>query len=768
MATAGQYSSGYTAVPPAAGEQVSSTADVADENRYAPQQDTTGWGYQHDHGAGAPAQAAQAAQTTGYGVEGQWQYQGAYGGYGSIYPTGHLDQGGHAQYAQAAVAPNQTAQWDHQYYQSQVDGVAVPQAVYYGQEGWAFYGNGAQYWNHNGVAQPVHAESLGSNVNQYQYMEQQHIRPTNQAYIQAGNYEPPTNGLNSDSTLSTNKPSLHPDGWQHRTALIDPIISESHPRQSLTAWQWRLMFIASNILSLVNGYDVSNVANIQAPIYEAFEDIRLLPWLALSYSVCNVVVTPLTRKLFKFYDIKVLTISGLILLVAGNALAGAAPSLLLLIIGRSIMAFGASLVYQGILSFSMIFSYPGEIALVHASFGASFAFGILTGPVIGAGFAQNEHTTWRWSFYICLPVLVIALLLSVYALPSYSASTEKSVSKHFKEIDWIGHVLHSGTFISFSLATVFSGSAWPWGSIPQLAVWVIVVTVAVAYIVQQTFSIGIKPQHRILPVHLLKKRIVLLTFLCTLGAAITYGVTLYYTPLFYVFTRGIEPLEAGLRLLCFTALFIAAIFLSHALLPLARFYMPFFVFGGALLVAGGIAHHSVNSQTSLAAIMAFSALLGAGVGALWNLAIPVCSAVLETQEERLDQTTLHSIAQLGGTALSLSISASVYRNIGLKLVKDAVGFAGFQDDEILALLSGAKSTMLDAFSPEVRELVIEALVETISRLYFVVIGGASLCFIAAILLKIEPLQFKRWIRTKDPEKGEKGSQKEQKAVYVLR
>lgn len=95
------------------------------------------------------------------------------------------------------------------------------------------------------------------------------------------------------------------------------------------------------------GYDVSNIANIQGPIYEAFSDIHLLPWLALSYSICNVVTTPLARKLYKFYDIKVLTLSGLILLIAGGALAGAASSLLLLIVGRAIMAFGASVVYQG-------------------------------------------------------------------------------------------------------------------------------------------------------------------------------------------------------------------------------------------------------------------------------------------------------------------------------------------------------------------------------------------------------------------------------------
>lgn len=381
----------------------------------------------------------------------------------------------------------------------------------------------------------------------------------------------------------------------------------------------------------------------------------------------------------------------------------------------------------------------------------------------GAAFAQNEHATWRWSFYVCLPIVSIALLVCLFALPRYSASTEKSVSTHFKEIDWVGHFLHAGTFIALGLATVFSGAAWPWGSIRQLAIWVVFVVTAVAYIVQQTFSIATTPERRIIPVYLLKKRIVLCTFLCTSGAAMTYGVALFYTPLFFEFTRGVGPVEAGLRLLSLTAAFIVAIFSAHGLLPVVKFYMPFFLSGGVLLLVGGISLMTVTTHTPLAAVMGFDALIGAGVGLMWNLSIPVCSAILEDQEERLDQATLHSIAQLGGTAISLSISAAIYQNIGLQLIKKAAQFTGFKHTEILALLSGAKSDVLDRFSPEVKTLVIEAIVKTISRLYFVVIAGAALAFVASVFLKIEPLTFNKWYRRKDPEGLLRGDE-----VYEMR
>ncbi|KAI0394065.1 MFS general substrate transporter [Xylariaceae sp. FL0594] len=608
--------------------------------------------------------------------------------------------------------------------------LTVPQAVRYGPEDWAQHENVARRYENFITDQITPAVHTSQHLGQGHF----HIEQVND-----GSNVPPAGIYPAAIT------HLHPDGWQHRTALVDPVIPKYHPRQDLAPWKWKLVLVAINILWLVTGYDISNIANIQAPIYTAFHDLEILPWVVLSYSICSVTVTPLARKLFKFYDIKLLTTGGLVLAIIGTSIAASAPNLVQLITGRAVMAFGAAVVYQGILTVSVIYLYPSEISLVYATYGASFAFGVLTGPVIGAALAQDEKATWRWSFYLCLPTLTAALLLCVLVLPRYSAPAGKTVSRHLREIDWLGHSLHVSTCISFGLATVFSGPAWPWGSVRQQVIWAIFGASAFAYVVQQALSIATKPKRRIIPIYLLKKRVVLLTCLCTAGAAVTYGVALYYTPLLFAFAREIGPLEAALRLLSLTASFIIAIFVTHAVLPWARFYMPFYLGGNVLLLTATILLRTSAPYTSLPALMGFNALIGAGVGVQWNLSVPVSSAVLADTEEQLDQTTLHSLAQLGGTAIALSISAAVYGNVGLGLVKKAVRFRGYTDMEILALLSGAESAMLDAFSPEARTLVIGAVAETIGRIYYVAIGGAALALLASVFLRFEPLHLPRLI-----------------------
>ncbi|CAJ2502509.1 Uu.00g099030.m01.CDS01 [Anthostomella pinea] len=535
-------------------------------------------------------------------------------------------------------------------------------------------------------------------------------------------------------------PSGTPAAEPDRQEPIYPITIGRHPREDISPWKWRMLLVANNLLTMVNGYDVSNVANIQAPVYHAFGGIELLPWVGLSYSVCNIAMIPLARKLFHFYDFKVLIVISMFFTMAGTALAGAAPNLNCLIAGRALMAVGASVIYQGILSFNVIFSYPHELAMAQASLEAFFAVGLILGPAIGGAFADSEHATWRWAFYFALPLCAIGLVLLIISFPKYRVPTTKSVTQ-FREIDWIGNFLHMGTFLLFGSASLFSGGNWPWNSGSAIAIWIVFSVVAIAYVVQQTFSIGTAPERRIFPCYLMGNRTVLLTFICTGCAAMVYGVTLYYTPIFYAFTHNRGPLEAAVRLLPFISVFIVMIFVAGGLLPVVRVYMPFYVAGAVFILVGGGLFHTIKPSTSESAVMGFSALIGGGVGIIWQLAIPLCSVVLQEPEERLDQAALHNMAQLGGTAIALSIAGAVYQNVGLQLLKDAVGFMGFSDHEIRELLAGVYSPILAGGNPAVLALVVDAVTETIVRCFYLLIAAGAVCFVAACCLRIEALRF---------------------------
>ncbi|KAI1341350.1 hypothetical protein F5Y15DRAFT_354002 [Xylariaceae sp. FL0016] len=127
-----------------------------------------------------------------------------------------------------------------------------------------------------------------------------------------------------------------------------PITIQPHPRDNIARWKWKTLLGVGNLLMLINGYDISNVASLQALLYDAFGHVELLPWIGLTYFLCDLAMTPLARKLFQFYEVKFLTILSLLVMISGTALAAAAPNLDCFIAGRALMGFGTALSYQGL------------------------------------------------------------------------------------------------------------------------------------------------------------------------------------------------------------------------------------------------------------------------------------------------------------------------------------------------------------------------------------------------------------------------------------
>ncbi|KAI1140567.1 MFS general substrate transporter [Hypoxylon sp. FL0543] len=534
--------------------------------------------------------------------------------------------------------------------------------------------------------------------------------------------------------------------WDPMSNVMNHAISifPSHPRDNLPTWKWIILLIANCFLAIVHGYDVSNVANLQSSIYKAFGHIELLSWVVLSYSVCNIALIPLGRKLFQFGDFKTLYLVGMLFLIAGSVISGAAPNISCIIAGRAVMALGSSVIYQGILSFNIIFTYPHELGLVQGSGGACFAMGLVLGPLVGGAFAINEHATWRWAFYLVIPLCAISLVLQALFYPPYRTPTNKSAWANIKEVDWVGNSLHMGVCLLFPISCTFLGESATWGTSSAIATWVMLTIVMITYVLQQSYSIGTMPENRLLaPCSILEDRTVLLTWVCSICGAASYGTMLNYLPIYFAFSRGLSPFDAAVRLLPFIGVFIFFIILCGGLLPAVRFYKPFFIIGSVLLLVGGGLLQTLGTDTHEAAVMGFEAVVAAGLGILWQLAVPACSTFLRSTEDRLNLALLSNIALLGGIAVALAIAGMVYQSAGFQSLKDSLSDRGFSDIDIRELLAGVDSPILANRDPELEQLIMSAITEAIKDCFIILLASGGISFLAACNMKWEALEFKK-------------------------
>lgn len=190
-------------------------------------------------------------------------------------------------------------------------------------------------------------------------------------------------------------------------------------------------------------------------------------------------------------------------------------------------------------------------------------------------------------------------------------------------IDWLGFVFHVVGFVLLCCALIFSGSIWPWSSSSAIVAWIFVGVIYIAYVLQQYFSILAPNRQRIFPGDLFKYRVVALVCASTWVAGCTYGTTLYYTPLFFAFTRGLSPVGAAVRLLPYIVPFIIFTILASIMLPIIRLYAPFYIFGGALILIGAALQTTIDVETSPSAVMGHVALIGSGVGCLWQTGMTI-------------------------------------------------------------------------------------------------------------------------------------------------
>ncbi|KAK4060785.1 uncharacterized protein Triagg1_10628 [Trichoderma aggressivum f. europaeum] len=546
-------------------------------------------------------------------------------------------------------------------------------------------------------------------------------------------------------------------------SAITSIISSGHPREGLEGWRWPLILTCLGLTMLIVGYDVSNVANVQTSVYEAFGHVELLPWVAVGYSTLSAATAPSWRKATAIYPLKVVFFISELLMLIGSILAGAATNVDMVIIGRVITGFGSAGAIMTGSIYVLLLTTPIEYARYMGLLGVCWAIGLVLGPIVGGAFAQNSHATWRWAMYINIPFIGLILTIAVISLPSLSADQSTTASTKLTSIDWIGALSHFSFVILSSVVLIFSGSTWDWGFGGTIAVWVITGVLFIFYTVQQLKPLFTTREHQIFPVALFfENRNFLLIFISTFAAGGSYGIALYYTPLFFAFTQGLSPLDASVRLLPFIGSFILSTIVSAVLLPRLRIFPPFYILSGAMMLAGAGGLSTIEPNTPDGRILGLDTLVGISVGLIWQSGNAVMSRLVsddpgldksnpvevernEARKASLRQDTamIHLVSQLFGVSVALSCAGCVFQNLGYNKLHDSISSLGnFSDKDIRDALAGVDSSIFrSGQDPRVIGLAVEGITTTIGKIEWIAFAGGAITLIAGLFMKWEKLDF---------------------------
>ena len=378
----------------------------------------------------------------------------------------------------------------------------------------------------------------------------------------------------------------------------------------------QIMVIFTGLMSgmLLAALDQTIVSTALPTIVGDLHGLNHLSWVVSAYMLTSTASTPLYGKISDLYGRKPVFQTAIVIFLAGSALSGISQSMNELIAFRAVQGLGAG----GLMALAMAIVgdivSPRERGRYQGYIGGVFAFASVTGPLIGGIF--TDQLSWRWCFYVNIPVGIVALLITSAVLRYPFARVQHA-------IDYVGSALLVAAITLLLLVTVWGGNQYAWGSPTILGLVGAGVVLLVVFALWER-----RVDEPVLPPRLFRLGVYNLTN----GAGFLVGFAMFgatvFLPLYLQLVTGISPTLSGLQILPLMAGMMVTSIATGRLITRTGRYKRYPVAGAVVMPIGLWLLSLMGPHTSRALMSAYMVLLGVGMGLIMQvLVIAVQNAV---------------------------------------------------------------------------------------------------------------------------------------------
>ena len=426
-----------------------------------------------------------------------------------------------------------------------------------------------------------------------------------------------------------------------------------------SARQRRLIFGALLLVLFVASLDQTIVSTALPTIVGDLGGLEHLSWVVTSYLLASTVVGPLYGKLGDLYGRKRVLQFALVLFLVGSALCGLAQSMPQLIAFRAVQGLGGG----GLLVVAMAvvgdLVAPRDRGRYQGLFGGVFGVAVVAGPLLGGFFVDN--LSWRWIFYVNLPLGLVALAVIATAFRSRQVTT-----RH--RIDWLGTIVLAAGLSGVILYTSLGGTSYAWDAPGMLAA----IGGGVALLALFPL-IEARAEEPILPPELFRN----MTFRTTSAIGFGVGFALFgsvtFVPLYLQIVKGHSATDSGLLM---TPMMLGVLVTSTAsgfLISRYGRYRAFPIAGTAIAAVGLYLLSTLEVATPTEVAAGYMLLLGLGLGLVMQVLVLAAQNAVDYRLLGVATSGSTLFRQVGGS-IGVSVFGAIFTNqLGRELAQSSPG-----------------------------------------------------------------------------------------------
>lgn len=418
-----------------------------------------------------------------------------------------------------------------------------------------------------------------------------------------------------------------------------------HMSKSKKIW----VMVAVMSAMFLSALDQTVVSTAMATIVKDFDALEHLSWVFTAYMLTSTISVPIYGRLSDIYGRKGFFLASIVIFLAGSALCGLSQSMNQLILFRAVQGIGGGALMTNAFAIIADLWTPEERGRWQGLMGGVFGLASVFGPLLGGWLTDNA--SWRWAFYINMPLGIVALLAIVFLMPKIKSTIQD------KSIDYLGAIYLSLGLTALLLGVTWGGNAYAWNSVE------IILLLAFSFVTLTFFaSVESFVKNPVLPLELFKNATfnvsIVLVFLMGMGM---FGV-ISFIPLFAQQVIGVSATNSGAIMFPMMGGIIVSSIVGGQLISKFKKYKGLAVMGALITWIAITWLSTMNDQTTQGSLSLKMIMVGIGIG----LSMPVLNIAIQNAFDRSKIGVVTASTQLFrsiGGAIGVAVAGSILNAI---------------------------------------------------------------------------------------------------------